>query len=139
MVIPEGPTVFEEIPEQECLSLLASSTFGRLAVVSDGAPDVFPVNYFFDKGRVAIRTAWGTKLAAAALARVAFEVDSVEDSDHTGWSVVVHGTAFDISESLDEVSETMRSSPVSTWLPGDKSSWIRIEPSAITGRRVRRA
>ena len=131
--------MFEEIPEQECLSLLASATFGRLAVVSDGAPDVFPVNYVFDGGRVAIRTARGTKLAAAALSQVAFEVDAVDDSDHTGWSVVVHGTAFDISESLDEISETMRTFPVNTWVPGDKSSWIRIEPSAVTGRRVRRA
>jgi uncharacterized protein len=135
----EESMVFEEIPPDECAALLASRRFGRLAVVSDGEPDVFPVNYVFDSARVAIRTDEGTKLAAAALARVAFEVDAVDEADQTGWSVVVRGTGYDISESIDEVSRLMRELPVEAWAPGVKPNWIRIEPSAITGRRIRRS
>jgi nitroimidazol reductase NimA-like FMN-containing flavoprotein (pyridoxamine 5'-phosphate oxidase superfamily) len=130
--------VFEEIPEAECLELLAAGRFGRLAVVVDGAPEVFPVNYVFDAGRVAIRSDPGTKLSAAALGGVAFEIDAVDEEDRTGWSVVVHGTGHDISDSIDEVSETMRTLAVDTWVPGQKASWIRIEPTRITGRRVRK-
>ena len=129
---------YEEIAEAECLDLLASGGFGRLAVVAGGRPEIFPVNYVFDDGRVAIRTDPGTKLTAAALAKVAFEIDRVDEAEHTGWSVVVRGTAYDISESVDEVSRLMRDLPVHTWAPGDKSAWIRIEADTVTGRRIRR-
>jgi nitroimidazol reductase NimA-like FMN-containing flavoprotein (pyridoxamine 5'-phosphate oxidase superfamily) len=132
-------TVFEEIPEPECLELLAAGGFGRLAVVVDGGPEVFPVNYVFDAGRVAIRSDPGTKLTAAALGRVAFEIDAVDEADRTGWSVVVQGTGHDISDSVDEISEIMRTLAVDTWAPGEKANWIRIEPSRVTGRRVRKA
>jgi nitroimidazol reductase NimA-like FMN-containing flavoprotein (pyridoxamine 5'-phosphate oxidase superfamily) len=131
--------VFEEIPEEECLELLAAGRFGRIAVVVDTGPLVFPVNYAFDGGRVAIRTDPGTKLAAAALARVAFEIDDVDEEQRTGWSVLVQGTGHDISDSVDDVSQAMRSIEIETWAPGQRGSWIRIEPTAVTGRRVRRA
>jgi nitroimidazol reductase NimA-like FMN-containing flavoprotein (pyridoxamine 5'-phosphate oxidase superfamily) len=134
----EQGNVFEEITKSECLELLAAGTLGRIAVVADGQPEIFPVNYIFDEGRVAIRTNEGTKLDAAVLSQVAFEIDSVDEDEHTGWSVVVRGTAYDISDSLDEVSRLMRGFPVDTWAPGDKTSWIRIEPALVTGRRIRR-
>jgi nitroimidazol reductase NimA-like FMN-containing flavoprotein (pyridoxamine 5'-phosphate oxidase superfamily) len=133
------PTVYEEIDQAACEALLEKNHFGRIAVVSGGAPDVFPVNYVFHDGRVAIRTDPGTKLDAAALGRVAFEIDDVDEAARTGWSVVVKGTGYDVTESMDDVSEEIRRYFVDTWVPGVRTRWIRIEPTSITGRRLRPA
>ncbi|HUJ65690.1 MAG TPA: pyridoxamine 5'-phosphate oxidase family protein, partial [Acidimicrobiales bacterium] len=111
--------------------------FGRLGVVSDGSVEIFPVNYVFADGRVAIRTDPGTKLTAAALGRVAFEVDEVDEPARTGWSVLLKGTGYDVTDSIDSASEEVRQFPVDTWVPGERASWLRIEPTSITGRRIR--
>ena len=131
--------VVDELGPEVCANLLETHHFGRLAVVVDGGPVIFPVNYAFHDGRVAIRTDPGTKLAAAALGRVAFEVDGVDETAHTGWSVLVRGTGFDVTDSIDEQSEELRRAGVDTWAPGSKANWVRIEPTAITGRRIRPA
>jgi uncharacterized protein len=133
----DGNPVFEELSEAECTQLLASHHFGRLGVVSDGSVSIFPVNYVFADGRVAIRTDPGTKLSAAALGRVAFEIDEADEPARTGWSVLLQGTGYDVTDSIDTASEQVRQFPVDTWAPGHKASWLRIEPSSITGRRIR--
>ena len=134
----EDRSVYEQIDESECATLLAGNHFGRIAVLSGGSPDIFPVNYIFQDGRVAIRTDPGTKLDAAALGQVAFEIDDIDVATRTGWSVVVKGTGYDITDSMDEVSEDIRAQFVDTWVPGVRSRWIRVEPSSVTGRRIRR-
>ena len=37
--------VFEELSLTECLELLGARRFGRVAVVVDGHPIMFPINY----------------------------------------------------------------------------------------------
>jgi uncharacterized protein len=133
----EGGIVLEVLNEAECRELLGSRHFGRLGVVDEGGPVVLPVNYVFDRGRVAIRTDPGTKLDAASLARVAFEVDQVDEVSHTGWSVLVQGVGHDVTDAIDLVSEAVRRLPVDPWAPGQKAHWIRIDPHTITGRRLR--
>lgn len=39
-----GSNSLEVLSEEECLGLLASNEVGRLAVVVDGQPLIFPVN-----------------------------------------------------------------------------------------------
>jgi uncharacterized protein len=129
--------VFEELTQAECAELLAGQHFGRLGVVSDGSVEIFPVNYVFADGRVAIRTDPGTKLTAAALGRVAFEIDEVDEPARTGWSVLLKGTGYDVTDSIDSASEEVRQFPVDTWVPGERANWLRIEPTSITGRRIR--
>lgn len=129
--------VIEVLSEQECRDLLAVHHFGRIGVVSGGAPMILPVNYVFQEGRIAIRTDRGTKLSAAALAQVAFEIDAADDDARTGWSVLVRGTGYDVTDSVDEVSSHLRDSAVDTWAPGDRTNWVRVEPTSITGRRIR--
>ena len=126
----------EELSETACAQLLGAHHFGRIGVIVAGSPVILPVNYLYREGRVAVRTDPGTKLTAAAMGNVAFEIDEVDEESHTGWSVLVRGTGFDVTDSLDFVSEEMRRFPVDTWAPGDKASWIRIEPLAVTGRRI---
>jgi nitroimidazol reductase NimA-like FMN-containing flavoprotein (pyridoxamine 5'-phosphate oxidase superfamily) len=133
----DEPAVYEVLDEQECASLLGSHHFGRIGVVTGGAPEIFPVNYVYEDGRVAIRTDPGTKFEAAALGAVAFEIDHIDDENRTGWSVLVKGTAYDVTDSIDDVSEEIRHTHIDTWVPGVRTRWIRIEPTTVTGRRLR--
>jgi hypothetical protein len=129
----------ESLDESACVELLETHHFGRLGFLMGGDPMILPVNYVYSDGRVAIRTDPGTKLAAVALARVAFEIDEIDEGGRRGWSVLVQGTGYDITDSIDPESESIRAFPVDAWAPGPKANWIRVEPRTITGRRVRPA
>ncbi len=121
---------------EECVALLSSHHFGRIAVHGPDGLAIFPVNYVWGDGRVAIRTRPGTKLAAAAQSEVAFEIDGIDEAAREGWSVLVSGHGYEATDTIDEASRALRDLPVETWAPGERSSWLRIEPRAITGRMV---
>jgi uncharacterized protein len=131
--------VLDVLSETDCTALLESHHFGRIAVVVDGAPVIFPVNYVYQQGRIAIRTDPGTKLSGAAQGRVAFEIDAIDEDSRSGWSVLVKGTGYDATDSIDLMSVYVRRFAVDTWVPGSRTRWIRIEPSSVTGRRIRHA
>ncbi|MDA8040428.1 MAG: pyridoxamine 5'-phosphate oxidase family protein [Actinomycetota bacterium] len=125
-----------ELTYDECVELLSSHHFGRLAVVVEGRPVVFPVNYEFSEGRIVIRTDPGVMLDAATLASVAFEIDEVDVASRSGWSVVVQGFSQDVTDAVDPVSELLRAVPVDPWAPGTRTHWIRIEARLVSGRRL---
>jgi len=127
-------TRLEPIELDECLRLLAGHHIGRLAVVVDGQPLVFPVNYALVGRRIVFRTDPGTKLHAAAGHRVAFEIDGANSIYHDGWSVLVVGTA---REEHDEARrQEFERLPLRPWVSGPKAHWISIAGDAITGRRI---
>ncbi|HEY6742509.1 MAG TPA: pyridoxamine 5'-phosphate oxidase family protein, partial [Lapillicoccus sp.] len=117
----------------QCWTLLRSAPLGRLATVVDGRPDIHPVNHLVDHGTVLFRTADGTKLRAAVGHEVAFEADGYDADAGQAWSVVVKGTAREISE-LDESLGVMIL-PLFPWQAGPKPRFVRIKPAQITGRR----
>jgi nitroimidazol reductase NimA-like FMN-containing flavoprotein (pyridoxamine 5'-phosphate oxidase superfamily) len=49
---------------RECWTLLRTADVGRLALVVDDCPEIFPVNFVVDHGTLLFRTAAGSKLAA---------------------------------------------------------------------------
>ena len=126
----------EEISEAECLALLAGHGVGRLAVIADGQPLVFPVNYILDGRTVAIRSDPGTKLDWATLGRVAFEIDDIDPVRHEGWSVVVQGVGRDITDGLDAWSSGVQSAPLAPWAAGEKGHWLAIVSPQFAGRRL---
>src|ERR1700722_10984637 len=134
--MPGADPIYEGLPVDECLELLRSLRFGRIAVVIDGHPVIFPVNYAIDGDVVVFRTDPGSKLSGAVMGRVAFEVDSVDETARAGWSVIVQGTGNEIPDALDRRSEQLRQLEVQPWVPGDRARWIEILPSSITGRRL---
>lgn len=127
----------EELGRGECLSLLATAEVGRVGLVVDGRPEVLPVNYALDGDTVLFRTAEGTVLNQASMTVVAFEVDNLDAADHSGWSVLVQGTAQDIGDAIDATSERLRRLSLVTWAPGRRPRWIQVRPDKITGRRLR--
>jgi nitroimidazol reductase NimA-like FMN-containing flavoprotein (pyridoxamine 5'-phosphate oxidase superfamily) len=133
--VESAPPAYTEVLDQHvCWDLLRQGAFGRLAVVVDGEPDVFPVNYVVDHGTIVFRTDTGRKLTAAAGRPVAFEVDGHDPAYAVVWSVVVRGVGAEIRE-MDEVIEAMEL-PLTPWQMGRKARFIRIRPSAVTGRRI---
>lgn len=129
----QDPTAVTELSTEECWERLRHAAFGRLAVVADGAPDIFPVNHVVDQGSLVFRTTEGTKLAAASGNRVAFEIDG-RDGD-LAWSVVAKGPAYEI-RSLHESLEAMELG-VAPWQTGSKPRFVRVEPERVTGRQFR--
>ncbi len=123
----------EPLTEEECWELLPAKSVGRLAVVINNTPDIFPVNYKVWEREIYLQTAPGLKLAAAVLnPNVAFEVDAVDERRKFGWSIVVRGQAHEL-ERLDDLmfADDLEVEP---WAAGVKSRFLRIETDAITGR-----
>ena len=126
----------EVLDRAACLELLEQHGFvGRLAIVADGRPAIFPVNYIVDDASVVFCTASGTKLSAVAEGtEVAFEVDDSAPLHHSGWSVVVRGRAAVITDPHD-VARLSRG-PLRPWAKGARVNWVRIGLNEISGRRI---
>lgn len=128
--------VYEELTAEECAALLGRTSIGRLAGVAEGRPFVFPVNYAFDGNTVVFRTSPGTKLAGSAFARVAFEIDGVDEGTQTGWSVIVQGVGAEVTDAVDLQSLAVRRLDLAPWVPGPKAHWVAIRAGTVTGRRL---
>jgi uncharacterized protein len=119
----------------ECLRLLATRPFGRIAYLDAGAPSIAPVNHLVDGSSVVLRSLDGGKLGAAIFERpVAFEVDDLQMTERSGWSVVVHGRA----EVVDDDDATGYEAWLDSWAvtDGARTTWIRIVADEVTGRRL---
>lgn len=127
-----------ELSGDECRRLLSEHHVGRLAVAVGGQPVILPVNYVFDGERVVFRTDEGLKLHHAPLRRVAFEIDGYDESEGTGWSVLVQGSTYEITRAIDRHSQELLRLPVTPLAPGEKAHWIEIVPVDITGRCLER-
>ena len=137
MITNDEPAGLEPIAEQECLYLLGLHRLGRVAVNVDGRPQIFPVNYAVSGRVVAFRTAPGTKLASAPMSHVAFEIDEYDSTTGVGWSVMVKGVAYEITDAVDQDSLEARRQLVRPMAPGQRDHWVAIRPDEITGRRFR--
>jgi len=120
----------------ECWDAIRSAEVGRLGVIIDGHPEIFPINYAVDHGTVVFRTGEGTKLDGALSGNpVAFEVDGYDPETNRAWSAVIKGAA-EVPQGIDEIVETVML-PIFPWQAGIKSRYIRIVPREVTGRRFR--
>ncbi|MES2170451.1 MAG: pyridoxamine 5'-phosphate oxidase family protein [Actinomycetota bacterium] len=124
----------EDLGPAECWRLLGTKDLGRLALTAIDGVDIFPVNYTVNDGLLYFRTAPGKKMIdLTGDPIVAFEADGTANRHR--WSVVVRGRAervnFDIEIETSGVNELKSLSPTTKW------NYVRITPSAITGRRFR--
>ena len=135
--LPDEPTSeMLVLTREECLALLASHHFGRLAVAMD-SPVIRPVNYVFDEPSqsVTFRTAEGSKFHAMLVnGNAAFEIDGIDPGSRTGWSVIIVG----MTEEVTSPSELRRLDHLGleTWTPGRKAHWMRIRAWTVSGRRI---
>ena len=111
---------------------LRETQLGRLATAALGAISIVPVNYVVDGETIVFRTATGSKLIELAVNRaVAFEIDDYGSGE--AWSVVVNGSATIISDA--DTIAAVELLPLSPWTRTIKPTFVRITPTAVSGRR----
>lgn len=125
------------IDEPDCVELIRSTPVGRIGFISEGAPLVLPVNFAWHRGHIVFRTLEGQKLAAASASQtVCFEVDHWDQDERAGWSVVVTGTAIEVTDWAE--TEELEQIGLVPWSRAKwRTMWVRVEPSEITGRVLR--
>lgn len=123
------------LSREECLDLLASAAIGRIVFTDRALPAVQPVNFHLHGERIVIRTAIGSKLAAATRNTVvAFEADDINPADRTGWSVTAVGHARAVHDP-DEINR-LGALPLTPWAPGSRDHFIVVGVEQISGRRI---
>jgi nitroimidazol reductase NimA-like FMN-containing flavoprotein (pyridoxamine 5'-phosphate oxidase superfamily) len=121
----------------DCYGLLASVPAGRIGFVAGGEVVMLPVNFLLDGQDVVFSTGAGSKLSAVEVGHfVGFEADAYDPAVHAGWSVVVSGFA----EIVEAADETVRLDGLGLrpWGAAADRVWVRIRPTSVSGRRIRR-
>ncbi|MDF3301506.1 pyridoxamine 5'-phosphate oxidase family protein [Streptomyces tropicalis] len=124
-----------DLDEGECRSLLSTHGVGRVALTTPDGPAVFPVNYDVIDDGIVFRTSPEAAPAAAVGAEVAFEVDHVDDALSQGWSVLAVGPARAVTDAgaVRRLDATVHADP---WAGGERTLWVEIRPTRLTGRRI---
>lgn len=128
--MPEPRTL--ELTVNDCWNQLATAAFGRLAVITNGLPEIFPLNYALDGHTLVFRTRVGSKLNDLVMYNtVVFEADGWDGSE--GWSVIVHGEArvIDGDAELEQASGLLHI----PWHSATESEFVRITPKELSGRK----
>ena len=129
-------TGIEVLDYAECLRLLATKQVGRIGFAIWGGPEILPVNYVLDGDAVVFATGAGSKLSAVVRSAVVFEVDETDEQTRSGWSVVIHGLAQEVTAADTRTLERVRALPLEPWAEGRKPYYVRITPRFVSGRRV---
>ena len=104
-----------------------------------GGDRTFPPGYEHEARRAAL-IALDEPTARALIAqgssgrRISFEIDQIDDTFSTGWSVLVTGLAHRVEEP-GEV-EAVRALDVVAWAGGPREAFFRLEPETITARQL---
>jgi nitroimidazol reductase NimA-like FMN-containing flavoprotein (pyridoxamine 5'-phosphate oxidase superfamily) len=135
---PSDLNVIEEIDVAECWRLMAAQAVGRVAIMDGHYPVVLPVNFATDGRSIVFQTGAGTKLWAIQRVNVTFEVDSFDVSQKSGWSVLVKGSAHEVSRANNpNLVRRAAAAGAVPWAPGAHSHVVRMVADEVTGRRIR--
>ena len=131
----------EKLGEDESLRLIEQVEVGRIGFTGRYGPEVLPVNYKVVDGTIVFRTeaegALGEDLRTGipgAEYKVAFEVDEVDAATRTGWSVMVQGAVHHVEDEA-ECAELAKVG-IDPWISGERSLFLCITPTLISGRRI---
>lgn len=135
--------ILEELSEEESLRLIERAQIGRIGFTSRYGPVVLPVNFRVLDGSVVFRTVAGSPLdedlhtgITDADYKVAFEIDQLDPAERTGWSVLLQGGAHYVEDEKERAAA--REAGIDPWAGGDREVFIRIKPTMVSGRRIRR-
>jgi nitroimidazol reductase NimA-like FMN-containing flavoprotein (pyridoxamine 5'-phosphate oxidase superfamily) len=135
MATIDGRTWLEHMNPDECWRMLAGTPVGRIGVLNDSAPEIYPVNHAVDQQTIVFRTDPGSKLRGLLRSpAVCYQVDHIDPAEATGWSVLVKGRAVEVRD-VDEL-RAVAALRIDYWTLGDKAHWVRIVPVEVTGRRI---
>jgi nitroimidazol reductase NimA-like FMN-containing flavoprotein (pyridoxamine 5'-phosphate oxidase superfamily) len=125
-----------ELDVRACRELLATGDIGRVAVCTSDGPQILPVSYVVDGASLVFRTSpYGVLGRHATGSRIAFEVDDLERTTRSGWSVVAIGRGEPIKDP-DELALLRAFRDPLPWSPGVRFLYLRLRWDQLTGRRV---
>ena len=125
------------LSNEDCWSLLRTHNLGRLAIVIDDRPRIFPVNYAAGEDAVVFRTEPGAKLQHGPGSAVCFEIDDYDQGTSMAWSVMVIGVLKDITDASDQRSRGLRRLAVEPVAPGQRLHWLALTADEVSGRSFR--
>lgn len=120
------------LSDVDCRRLLASEVIGRLGFTDGALPVILPVAYFLHAGDVLIPADQGSTVVTAVRgAVVAFEIDALDATTGSGWSVSVIGPSRVVThprevESMDALGPTGRPA-------GPGRCYISVRPGLVRG------
>ena len=110
---------------------------GRVVFTDRRGPVALPVNFRVLDNDVVFRTEAGsTVLASLPEQEVSFEVDHLDEALTEGWSVLISGVGRALVDPTER--EQARSLSIAPWAGGERDAYVRLVPSQVTGRRIRR-
>jgi nitroimidazol reductase NimA-like FMN-containing flavoprotein (pyridoxamine 5'-phosphate oxidase superfamily) len=126
-----------ELDVDTCWRLLHRAWVGRVGFVDRQGPVVLPVNCVVWGPAIVFRTDQNTALYGLATgATVAFEADGIDSVAESGWSVLVRGQLYEVTDA--EELARMAELPLHPWVAGEKDRWMKIVSSLVTGRLTSR-
>lgn len=125
------------LTRSECLSLLTSTTVGRIAFVNDEGQQLVPVNFAYIEGSLFFRTLPDGFLSQLARDHddVAFGVDHHADVYRDGWNVTVKGKASEVTDRAT-INMVLGHGRLRPWAGGTRPMVIQVTVDSIEGRRV---
>lgn len=126
-----------ELDHVECAERIRDGGIGRIAFATPEGPEIFPVNFTVDTHAIHFRTTPHSRLGQLVNGKdVAFEVDHLNWSSRTGWSVIVKGRA-EVIDDPDEVDQLRdQGHEPRPWAEGLRLLYVRIAWKEISGRAV---
>ena len=135
--------ILEELTEAESLRLIEQAEIGRIGFSGRYGPAILPVNFKVLDGSVVFRTEADSPLGedlrtgiAHAEYKVAFEIDEIDKIEKTGWSVLIQGAVHYVED--EEERAVVVKTGVQPWAGSGRDLYVRIKPTFISGRRIRR-
>jgi nitroimidazol reductase NimA-like FMN-containing flavoprotein (pyridoxamine 5'-phosphate oxidase superfamily) len=145
---PRGdPTIWdpevERLDEAECMRLISPGGMGRLGYAGRNGVGVIPVRYRLNEDGIVFRTRLDSPTdedlrtgIQGAEYKVSFEIDEFAQNADEGWMVCVQGDAHHMDSDDDRASAWPRDfRPPGSGTP---EHFLRITPTSITGRRLRK-
>lgn len=120
----------------ECLARLRTRPVGRIGFTTPEGQRILPVNYTVVGDALVFRTLpYGAIADHVNGADVAFEVDELDDTMQSGWSVLAVGRCQRV-EDPDEVRAIRAGGNPVPWADGQRNLYFKVVWSELSGRQV---
>ena len=125
---------YVDLTPTECQTLLESRDVGRIGWSAGHGPQIFPVSYACVADLIVFRTSpFGVLSELVRPTQVVFEVDELDATRHTGWSLIARGRCQAVA-SPALLTHLWTVDGAEPWAGGVRNVFIGITVERLTGR-----
>jgi nitroimidazol reductase NimA-like FMN-containing flavoprotein (pyridoxamine 5'-phosphate oxidase superfamily) len=125
---------YVDLTPTECQTLLESRDVGRIGWSAGHGPQIFPVSYACAADLIVFRTSpFGVLSELVRPTQVVFEVDELDTTRHTGWSLIARGRCQAVA-SPALLTHLWTVDGAEPWAGGVRNVFIGITVERLTGR-----